>query len=204
MSVPSIDIICDRCGYSGSTGIAHGIFKYQTPFGKITVPRTLGWCNSCRSLAPIEDSDQISRYKSLKGDMADLEASLAEEIEKEKRSLPILEWLFSSREPDTEVIRELRVRLANYGQELATPSALASYLMSIGDAHCLSCGAPDVFRLPKLPTGLDDFYSEDRTAVATGVEHPGCGGELYAATSRVRLNRRFSEKLYSLNGKRIA
>lgn len=204
MSVPATDITCDRCDYTGSTGVAFGIFKYQTPFGKITLPRTLGWCNSCESLAPIEDVDQIIRYKSLKNDLSELESALSEEIDKAKKEMPLLARLFSKQEPDNEVIREIRVSLVNYSQELARPSALASYLMLGGEAHCLTCGSSDVFRFPKIPSGLDDFYSTERHPRLIGIKHPGCGGEMYAATSTVRLNRRFSEKTYSLYGKRIA
>lgn len=203
MSVPATDITCDRCDYSGSTGVCFGIFKYQTPFGSISLPRTLGWCNSCESVAPIEDTDQAARFKSLKDDVADLESSLAEEIEKAKRSKPFLRRLFSNHQPDNEAIRTIRVSLDNLSQELVSPSALASYLISMGDAHCLSCGSSDVFRFPGLPAGLDDFYSEQRVPKAIGIQHPGCGGEMYAATSEVRINRRFSERLYTLYGERI-
>src|SRR5690606_41603027 len=68
MSVPATDITCDSCDYSGSTGVCFGIFKYQTPFGNISIPRTLGWCSLCGSVSPIEDTDQVARFNSLKED----------------------------------------------------------------------------------------------------------------------------------------
>jgi len=203
MSVPAIDVTCDRCDYSGSTGVCFGIFKYQTPFGSISLPRTLGWCNSCESIAPIENTDQAARFTSLKDDISDLEASLVEEIEKAKKSTPFLSRLFSNRQPDNEAIRMIRVSLDNLSQELINPSALASYLMSMGVAHCLSCGSSDVFRFPGTPAGIDDFYSEHRVPKTIGIQHPGCGGEMYAVTSKARINRRFTEKLYSLYGERV-
>ena len=204
MSVPATYITCDRCDYSGSTGVSFGIFKYQTPFGIISLPRILGWCNSCESVAPVEDADPAVRFNSLKSDVSDLESSLAEEIEKEKKSRPLLGRLFSNQQPDNETIRTLRVSLANLNQELIHPTALAPYLISIGDAHCLSCGSSDLFRFPRMPSGLDDFYSEQRTPKAIGIAHPRCGGEMYAATSAVRINRKFSQRLYSLYGERIS
>ena len=57
MSVPGVNISCDRCEYSGSTGVVFGLFKYSTPHGRISLPRTLGWCSSCNSLAPIEEAN---------------------------------------------------------------------------------------------------------------------------------------------------
>ncbi len=165
MSVPAIDITCDRCDYSGSTGVNFGIFKYQTPFGRISLPRTLGWCHSCESVSPIEDTDQVVRLKSLKDDVAELESSLAEEIANEKKSRPFFARLFSNDQPDNEAISTLRVSLANLSQELVFPSVLATYFLSIGDSHCLACGSSDVFRFPRMPTGLDDFYSEMHEAL---------------------------------------
>lgn len=203
MSVPAIDITCDQCDYSGSTGVCFGIFKYQTPFGSIALPRTLGWCNSCDSVSPIELTDQAARFTSLRNDISDLEASLVEEIEKAKKARPFLHRLFSNRQPDNEAIRRIRVSLDNLSQELVYPSALASYLTSMGVAHCLSCGSSDVFRFPEIPADLDDFYSEHRVPVAIGIQHPGCGGEMYAVTSKARINRRFTEKIYTLYGERI-
>lgn len=204
MSVPATDITCDRCDYWGSTGVCFGIFRYQTPFGNISVPRALGWCNSCESVTPIEDTDQTVRFKWLKSDVEDLESSLAEEIEQAKRSRPFLRRLFSNQQPDNDAIRTIRVSLANLRQELVSPSALTTYFISMGGAHCLSCGSSDVFQFPKMPAGLDDFYSEQRVPKAIGIKHPGCGGEMYASTSEVRINRRFGERLYTLYGESIS
>jgi hypothetical protein len=204
VSIPATNITCNICNYSGSTGVVFGIFKYQTPLGNISLPRTLGWCNSCDSVAPIEDTDLVTRRESLTSDIEDAKALLVEEIERAEISRSFLARLFSSQRPDNDTIRKLRVELANFQQELARPSVLADYLTSPEEPTCLSCGSSDVFRFPKMPAGLDDFDSEDRTPKPIGVRHPDCGGEMYAETSDVRINRRFSERLYSLCGERIA
>jgi hypothetical protein len=203
MSVPAIDITCDRCNYSGSTGIIFGIFKYQTPFGNISAPTTLGWCNSCESVSPIENTDQSVRFNSLKDDILNLESSLTEEIYKENRSRPFFARLFSLRHPDTLSFRMMHDTMTFLRQELIKPSVLKMYLTLPGDAHCLSCGSSSVFQFPEMPAGLDDFYSEQRVLQPIGVRHPGCGGEMYAATSMIRINRRFSERIYTLFGERL-
>lgn len=204
MSLPAINITCNACHYSGSTGVAFGIFKYQTPCENITLPMDLGWCNACKSVAVIENTDQAARYESLKDDISDLASNLAEEIEKEKRSRPLLRRLFSKQKPDNDEIRLISASLACLNEELATPSVLASYLRSERGAKCLSCGSSEVFKFPQIPTGIDSFYSAERTPEAIGIKHPGCGGELYATASESRLNIRFTERIYSLDGERIS
>ncbi|UZE96827.1 hypothetical protein [Alkalimarinus alittae] len=204
MSLPATNITCNACHYSGSTGVAFGLFKYQTPCGNITLPRDLGWCNTCKSVAAIEDTDQAARYESLKDDISGLASDLAEEIEKAKRSRPLLRRLFSKQKPDNDEIRLIRASLACLNEELANPSVLASYLRSERGAKCLSCGSSEVFIFPQIPAGIDSFYSEERTPEAIGIKHPGCGGELYATTSELRLNIRLTEKRYSLDGERIS
>lgn len=93
--------------------------------------------------------------------------------------------------------------IANLSQELARPAVLADYLLLKGDAHCLSCGCLDVFPFPQLPVEPDDYYGEDRTPKAIGIKHPGCEGEMYAAISDLRINRKFSERFYTLNAERV-
>lgn len=128
---------------------------------------------------------------------------MATEIEKVKRSRPILRRLFSKQQPDNDVIRSIRVSLAHYSEELANPSVLASYLMASRGGTCLSCGSSEVFSFPNMPSELDSFYSEERTPRVIGIKHPRCGGELHATTSTLRVNRRFTERIYSLDGERI-
>ena len=76
--------------------------------------------------------------------------------------------------------------------------------MSSIEANCLLCGASDVFRFLRLSENLDNFYSERRVPQAIDIKHPGCGGEMYAATNEVRLNRRVRERVYSLPGQKLA
>ncbi|MCK0165914.1 hypothetical protein [Marinobacter sp. S6332] len=198
--MPATDITCDRCDYSGSTGIAFGIFKYQTPLGVIDLPRALGWCNTCESVAPIEMTDRGVKYRSLEASVQALESELADEIQ---RARTLLSRLFFNHKPENDKIRALRSTLASYRRELLSPSLLEDYFNSTRAPKCLSCGSVDVFEFPDIPDDLDDIYSNERNPKPIGIKHPGCGGEMYAATSEIRLFRRFSERLYSLNGDRI-
>jgi len=204
MSIPGVDIICSHCDYSGSTAVVFGIFKYQTPLGKISVPRTLGWCHSCDSTAPINCADKTVKRESLADDIESLEISLLEELEHAEKSRSFVTRLFSSKLRDNNVIRQLRSELNALKCELDQPSILSDYLTSPQKPHCLSCGSTNVFQFPEMPRDLDDFDSNDRTPKPIGVEHPDCGGQMYAQVSDIRINRRFSERLYTLDGERIA
>tara|TARA_R110002095_G_scaffold186784_1_gene164051 strand:- start:338 stop:805 length:468 start_codon:yes stop_codon:yes gene_type:complete len=155
-------------------------------------------------MAPINNADLAARRESLADDIESIEASLSEGIEQAEKSRSFFARLFSNQHPDNDVIRKLRAERDNLQKELDQPSILSDYFKSPQKPHCLSCGSRDVFQFPKMPRCLHDFDSEDRTPEPIGVEHPGCGGKMYAEMSDIRINRRFSERLYTLDGERIA
>ena len=203
MSVPDVDISCDRCEYNGGTGVVFGRFKYDTPHVKISLPRTLGWCSSCRSLAPIEEACQEVRNKSLAEDLA----SVNNQIEQEKKSLlqkiPFFKRIFSPPQLYSETLKELQEQAAWLSSELSSPAILAEYLNFSRKPRCLTCGSIEVRKFPKMPDGLNNFYDDYRIKIPVGMKHPGCGGQLLASTSEIRLNMHFRDRVYSLSGERI-
>jgi hypothetical protein len=204
MSVPGVDISCDQCGYHGSTVVVFGIFKYSTPRGTISLPRTLGWCSSCDSVSPIEDDSREMRIKSL---VADLEYA-KDKINREKKELlrktPLLTRIFSTKEPYSESLIYLQEQAVWISSEMTVPVILSEYLGCSRKVRCLTCGSSQVRRFPKLPEGLNDFYDNHRIKLPIGMKHPGCGGDLFASTSKIRLSIHFKDRIYSLNGERIA
>jgi hypothetical protein len=203
MSVPGVDIFCDRCEYRGSTVVVFGRFNYSTPYGIISLPRTLGWCSTCSSLAPIEDANHEVRIKSLAADRAD-SGGIEQEKKNLRRNTPFLKRIFSSRKAYSEALRMLLAKKAWISSELSSPVLLADYLSCSRKPRCLTCGSTEVSEVPEMPGGLNDFYDRDRIKVPIGMDHPGCGGQLLASTSRVRLNIRFEVRVYNLSGERIA
>ena len=199
MSVPGVDISCNRCDYHGSTIVVFGSFKYSIPHGTIALPRTLGWCSSCNSLAPIEDVSRDVRIKSLAHDLKDIQDQKKALI----RKAPLLKRMFSSQQPDSESILELQEQAAWISSELSDPDVLSEYLGCSRKPRCLNCGSFEVCKFPQLPEGLNNFYDENRIKIPVGMKHPSCGGELLACTSLGRLNMRFKDRLYSLYGESI-
>ncbi|MCD6535170.1 MAG: hypothetical protein J7L25_13995 [Deltaproteobacteria bacterium] len=203
MSIPGVDISCDRCDYRGATGVVFGIFKYRTQRGNISLPRDLGWCSSCDSLAPIEETALGTRRKSLEKDLE----SINNKIEKEKRDLlekiSFFKRIFSSPQLCSETLTELQKQAEWFLSELSSPVLLVDYLCNSREPRCLTCGSDEVYKVPQMPDGLNDFYDDYRVKIPIGMKHPGCGGQLLASTSEVRLNRRFRDRVYDLSGKSI-
>ncbi len=203
MSVPGVDISCDRCDYSGSRDVVFGIFEYSTSNGRISLPRTLGWCSSCNSLAPIEETSRDTRRKYLEDDLE----SINRKIEGEKRDIlkkiPFFKRIFSSPQLCSEALEKLQKQAGWISSELSSPILLADYLNNPRKPHCLTCGSDEVCKVPEMPDGLNDFYDDYRVKIPIGMEHPGCGGQLLASTSEMRLNRRFRDRMYDLSGESI-
>ena len=197
MSVPGVHISCDRCEYHGSTVVVFGQFKYSTPRGTISTPRTLGWCSTCSTLAPVEEANLAARIKSLKIDLGLIK------LEKKilKRGTPFLKRIFSSRKAYREALPAPAAWILS---ELSSPVLLADYLSCSRKPRCLTCGSTEVSEIPEMPDGLDDFYDSDRIKVPIGMNHPDCGGQLLASTSKVRLSIRFKCRVYNLSDGKFA
>ena len=195
MSVPGVDISCDRCEYYGSTVVVFGQFKYSTPRGTISIPRTLGWCSACSTLAPIEVANREMRIKSLTVDLR------LNDLEKKnlRRGTPFLKRIFSSRKAYREPLPGVWI-----SSELSSPVLLADYLSCSRKPRCLTCGSTEVSKVPKMLDSLNDFYDSDRIKVPIGMNHPGCGGQLLASTSKVRLSIRSKCRVYNLSDGKFA
>jgi len=204
MSVPGVDISCNRCDYNGSTVVIFGIFKYSTSGATISLPRTLGWCSSCDSLAPIEDDSREARIESLAADLEYVKSKINREKKELLRKTPLLTRMFSSKEPYSESLACLQEQAVWISSELTVPVILSEYLGCSRKARCLICGSSQARRFPKLPEGLNDFYDNHRIKLQAGMKHPGCGGDLFASTSKIRLSMHFKDRIYSLSGERIA
>ena len=60
MSMPFKVFTCDHCDFSASGTIIWGRFCYQLAEGSLVdIERRAEWCFNCKSIAPIEELDQI-------------------------------------------------------------------------------------------------------------------------------------------------
>lgn len=204
MSVPGVDITCDRCKYRGSTVVLFGHFKYSTSFGTISLPRILGWCSSCESLSPIEESNCGVRLESLARDLESTYDQIKEKKKSLRKNTAFFKRMLSFSQPHSKEIEELQQKAARISSELYSPAILEDYLNSSRKPCCLTCGSSAVQKAPRMPDELNDFNDSYRTKIPIGMKHPGCGGELLASTSELRLSLRLEDKIYNLAGERIA
>ncbi len=183
--MPSTDLVCDKCGFQGSTAAVWGDFRYIEGGREIPLTRTLGWCADCCNFVPMEDfaiKDELS---------AEIERILHPISVRTKR------WASFS------LLKRTREHRLN---ELERLSGLIAHLALIGERNgserCLQCGSVNVERFDGNFLELDP-YGTDGATIHTGFFHPGCGGEFLASVSPMRFNVIFEPKFYLVDGERI-
>ena len=185
MSMPSTDLVCNKCGFSGSDDVVWGDFRYVEGDREIPLSRTLGWCADCSDFAPIEDFAIKDR--------------LLAEIERTLRSIKVRTKRWAS-------FSLLKSTRKDRLDELERLSALIGHLALIGERNgserCLQCGSVNVERFDGNYSELDSFGSDERT-INTGFYHPGCGGEFLASVNPARFSIIFHPKFYSMDGYRL-
>ena len=200
MSVQSIDITCSRCQFNGSTSVSIGRYKYEIPAGLVECDRGLGWCSDCKGLAPIEafpTEEGVEKKKVwLKHEMQ----SLANAEQADAAAQP--GWKkalgFSPKASmETRFLRE-DCSFMNRGiEELERQRNTEGVRRA---PRCLRCGSQSVFAMPRMPAGLDREKADSQQPIAIGLSHPGCGGDLLASYSPLRLNMRIKTRIYSQEG----
>jgi hypothetical protein len=187
--MPTYNLRCDRCDYSVSNMILWGAYLYRDEAVDFTCHRTMGWCDDCRELTPIEDFDQIdfdiqeieSRAKWLAGESVSVWKNL-------------LRVFFKSR----------RVHLASFADDIiAATKTIKLSRKRIGSERCLLCGGNCVRAFDgdvdvKMSSGLT-YKGQNNT----GFLHPGCEGEFIAEGSNMRFSVRLRTRIYSPDGDKI-
>ena len=201
MSVQSIDITCSQCQFNGSTGISNGRYKYETPDGLVDCNRGLGWCSDCKGLAPIEvfptEAGVEMRKTRLKNEMKNL--AKAEQADAAAQSGWKKALGFSPRAAmETRILRENCSFMSREIEEQERQIKKTEGGRRV--PRCLRCGSKSVFVMPRMPAGLDRERADSQQPIAIGLSHPGCGGELLASYSPIRLNMRFKTRIYSQEG----
>jgi hypothetical protein len=184
MSMPSINLDCEKCGYSGSTMVTWGSFNYRTEDQIIPVNRILGWCLDCDGLVPIEDFSNSNEI------LAEIKEIL------KPLKIKASKWLS---------INLFKYQCKNRAESIEKVEQLATQLNMIverkGKERCLTCSSINV-----LP--FDGDYRLEYEGLLykglkkTGFIHPSCGGEIIATPNPIRFNMRFEPKYYSPQGKR--
>ena len=185
MSMPSTDLVCNKCDFRGSNAVVWGDFRYVVDGREIPLERRLGWCTDCSNFVPMEDF-------SIKDELLVQSEGILESMRIRTKRWASFLMLGSTRQ---DRLNELE-RLSGLIDQLALIGKRN------GSERCLKCGSANVERFSGIYAGLHP-YSSDQEAIQTGFLHPGCGGEFLASTCPIRFHLRFDPKFYSVDGYRL-
>lgn len=183
MSMPSINLNCEKCDYSDTTMVTWGNFNYRYKKQTTPINRVLGWCFNCEKLAPIED---FSNSSEILAEIKDLINTL-------KSTSKRISITFSNKKYENRVEKLEKI------DQLSTQ--LNMIIERKGQERCLNCSSTNV-------SLFDGDYKLDYEGLLykglkkTGFIHPNCGGEIIATPNPIRFNMRFEPKFYSPDGKR--
>jgi len=186
VSLPTTTLECESCGYTGSTGVMFGDYRYVVGDREYCVNRTLGWCSVCDGFVPIEE------FGDEKLALAELEGSIAE-ANKEFRSaimLYLTRWARTRRDSILDDLSEAAFRL-----KIAKDRR--------GTEKCLRCSSQEV--APVNCSVFPQYYYEDNdTKTTLDFTHPDCGGNFMASACPIRFNRIFEPEYFSCTGHKLA
>jgi hypothetical protein len=185
MSMPSINLHCDKCDFHGCDTVLWGDYRYIDENGEYSIDRELGWCFECNELTAIESfkgSKEIIEEieKITKGIKADYQKSVILLLTRNAKN---------NKKYDIDKVSKLSKKLYING-------------LRIGTEKCLKCGSVNV-------TPFDGDYSLEYEGLNyqgrkhTGFVHPECGGEIIATPNPWRFNKRFITKYYAIDGTQV-
>jgi hypothetical protein len=190
MSVPHINLTCNKCGEGSSPGQLNRHRVYLDGDVEVPVYSTLGWCEDCAALRPVEHfNDAVWTQE----EIDEIDSELAQMFDTWRKRLFIR--LFNSNSGHREWLEQRRTTLTR---------RLALIEKRRGDEACLTCGSRHL-----QPFTGDYSLETDGTfayvgSKPTGFIHPGCGGEFIATGSDIRFHFARITYCYSLDGTLIA
>lgn len=190
MSMPSYNLTCNKCDYSVSSMILWGGFLYTDGETEFSCNKSMGWCDDCSAIAPIENFENTGRELEI---IEQRSQWLRNENGTFRKAL--LNLLFSSRR--------------KHQQSCLNDIYSASKTISLsrkrrGTECCLYCGGRSVHFFngdAKLGFSSDMKYTESHPS---GFIHPHCGGEFVSKPNSMRFNVITRTRLYSVDGKLIS
>ena len=184
MSIQSVDLKCELCGFQSSTRETWGDFYYLHNELKIPINRTLGWCRQCDKICAIED---FSQQKNICEEIESLLSYFNNDYSQKK-------VLFISKK-----VREDRLFKLNLIQILNEQLKLIS--TRIGTEKCLNCGSSKIdSSIGEILSTMQDRIQHNTGVIGTGVIHPNCGGEIIASPSPIHITMEFTPRFYKRDG----
>jgi hypothetical protein len=197
MSMPFLIFTCDRCGIERCSTVAWGRFSYEAPTGRIDLVTTLGWCNSCNDLVPIEVLPTAESVRTVKVEIADKSMQLRKIAADLLGRRSWIQRLFKIAPTLTPEAKELEWDLRCIEEHLEQLIQRVAVLQHrVSDGRCLHCGQTDWHQLAfqKNPWSSDG-------PTTTSTVHPACGGRFSVRRSELSLSMRLTHRLYDVHGR---
>ena len=226
MSMPSIDLKCDRCSYEACSRLLWGNYNYvytdpidSDPIDSeaqkranvcnqeaaIDLDRELGWCFSCNEFKAIESL-------STKGFVEIVQACEEQIAQLTQSTFRLITLKLSKKKQQKYTNLRAKLMLAKQLLELFPSSeSPTSSLEQKGSTNkaararrpkCLSCGS-DKVEAVNSDFSLPYENRHYRGAKYIGFKHPGCEGEFFAAPNDLRLNMRFYPVYFDIHGNAV-
>lgn len=198
MSMPFEIYSCSRCEFQGWSTVVWGFFSYLDGDAVIPLQRSLGWCEACASLAPVEvlpSAAALARLEAASAAAAArLQPLLAAARRRQQRLARLLGW-------PLRLDLETAAAEAEFEQaqrELAEARARAAALRARSSGpRCLHCGSHACVPLPPSAAAATG------APASVGMAHPGCGGELLRQPAGFRVAAGMTSRYYDLEGRLV-
>lgn len=162
---------CNRCECSTTTDKVNGwrVFLYNGL--ELPLRRTLGWCKQCEALVTAEEFRDINLIIKEMGE-------LVRQVSALEKTLKTNYWQRLLNRKLRRVRRRSVENLLTLGAELDVARQRAN------KARCVCCDSLDVEVIDSSLNIVEQFWQHNKhNEVATGLTHPGCGGEFVARSN---------------------
>lgn len=187
MSMPHINLRCNKCGHTGGTLPLYRPLVYHFRGHDVRISKTLGYCLDCDNFRAIENFDSVEEVLTEIDELSDKLLSPTNRI-----TAFFLAPFRTSRQRET--IRELQTK-AYY---------LGIAALRLGDERCLTCLSSNFTRFNgkmNLQYGMGGVFEGQSL---TGFKHPDCGGEFIAEGSEIRFNLRRESIYFDIDGSKLS
>lgn len=195
---------CDACGFKAGSTAVWGRYNYRTPDGDVPLQRKLGWCCACADVIAMEVLPGPQRTQALEQEVAQRTAYVRDYVANAEKGRGTLARLLNRPVTVPEEVREVDHLRTIAESELKAELARIRLLSGrTSGPRCLVCGSVDVEAIPEA-FNLQGSYRDPGPPVRIGWKHPGCGGEIMAAHSGIRIGMRMRERWYDAEGRLLS
>lgn len=200
MSVPFVEITCERCDFRGSSRALRGDFAYRHDGREISLWRDLGWCPDCDGIRAVESPPASADIERMRGHVRQLDGrieSAREQARDRRRGLSRLLRL----PPRSPHLRELQ-RTRDAALESLQTAEWLQYLFRQrrSGPRCLACGSENAYVLEER---LETVRPDSSGPEVLTTSHPGCGGRFRVCLARMDNGDEPARVMFDIEGRRL-